>query len=120
MANLFDPRGLAGAAPAAPHARYILPQFTEQTSYGVKTSDPYNKLFEERIIFLGNQVDDVSANDLMAQLLVLESQDPDRDITMYINSPGGSPPRSARRKGNGDPRRRCARRSCGCAQARAW
>ena len=80
---MFDPRHGA-------QSRYILPQFTEQTSYGVKTSDPYNKLFEERIIFLGSQVDDVSANDLMAQLLVLESQDPDRDITMYINSPGGS------------------------------
>jgi ATP-dependent Clp protease, protease subunit len=80
---LIDPRN-------SPQARYILPQFTEQTTYGVKTSDPYNKLFEERIIFLGAQVDDVSANDIMAQLLVLESQDPDRDITMYINSPGGS------------------------------
>ncbi|GGN91101.1 ATP-dependent Clp protease proteolytic subunit [Nocardia rhizosphaerihabitans] len=91
MANLFDPRaGHGGSAAGLPQARYILPQFTEQTSFGVKTSDPYNKLFEERIIFLGNQVDDVSANDIMAQLLVLESQDPDRDITMYINSPGGS------------------------------
>ncbi|MFB7878611.1 ATP-dependent Clp protease proteolytic subunit [Nocardia sp. NPDC056064] len=90
MANLIDPRGLGGAAAATPQSRYILPQFTEQTSFGIKTSDPYNKLFEERIIFLGNQVDDVSANDIMAQLLVLESQDPDRDITMYINSPGGS------------------------------
>ncbi|MFF2087126.1 ATP-dependent Clp protease proteolytic subunit [Nocardia sp. NPDC058176] len=90
MANPIDPRGLGGVAAANPQSRYILPQFTEQTSFGVKTSDPYNKLFEERIIFLGNQVDDVSANDIMAQLLVLESQDPDRDITMYINSPGGS------------------------------
>ncbi|WP_054813555.1 ATP-dependent Clp protease proteolytic subunit [Nocardia arizonensis] len=81
---------MANPIAQGPHARYILPQFTEQTTYGVKTSDPYNKLFEERIIFLGNQVDDVSANDIMAQLLVLESQDPDRDITMYINSPGGS------------------------------
>jgi len=90
MTNLFGANSLGGQAPSGPQSRYILPQFTEQTSYGVKTSDPYNKLFEERIIFLGSQVDDVSANDLMAQLLVLESQDPDRDITMYINSPGGS------------------------------
>ncbi|MBJ8342360.1 MULTISPECIES: ATP-dependent Clp protease proteolytic subunit [Antrihabitans] len=90
MAELFIPRLPGSAAPQGPQSRYILPQFTEQTTYGVKTSDPYNKLFEERIIFLGSQVDDVSANDLMAQLLVLESQDPDRDITMYINSPGGS------------------------------
>jgi ATP-dependent Clp protease protease subunit len=52
--------------------------------------DPYTKLFEDRIIFLGVQVDDASADDVMAQLLVLESQDPDRDITLYINSPGGA------------------------------
>ena len=73
-----------------PQSRYILPSFIEHSSYGVKESNPYNKLFEERIIFLGVQVDDASANDVMAQLLVLESLDPDRDITMYINSPGGS------------------------------
>ena len=74
----------------SPQARYILPSFIEHSSWGVKESNPYNKLFEERIIFLGVQVDDASANDIMAQLLVLESLDPDRDITMYINSPGGS------------------------------
>jgi ATP-dependent Clp protease, protease subunit len=74
----------------APSARYILPSFVERTNYGVKESNPYNKLFEERIIFLGVQIDDASANDVMAQLLTLESSDPDRDITMYINSPGGS------------------------------
>jgi ATP-dependent Clp protease protease subunit len=90
MTNLFDPRNLGGQAPAAPQSRYILPSFIEHSSYGVKESNPYNKLFEERIIFLGVQVDDASANDVMAQLLVLESLDPDRDITMYINSPGGS------------------------------
>ena len=73
-----------------PEARYILPSFTERTSYGYREQNPYNKLFEDRIIFLGVQVDDASADDIMAQLLVLESQDPDRDITMYINSPGGS------------------------------
>ena len=70
--------------------RYVLPSFVERTSYGVKESNPYNKMFEERIIFLGVQIDDASANDVMAQLLTLESADPDRDITMYINSPGGS------------------------------
>lgn len=73
-----------------PQSRYILPTFEERTSYGFKRQDPYNKLFEDRIVFLGVQVDDASADDVMAQLLVLESQDPDRDITMYINSPGGS------------------------------
>jgi ATP-dependent Clp protease protease subunit len=70
--------------------RYILPSFVERTSYGMKETNPYTKMFEDRIIFLGVQVDDASANDVMAQLLVLEAQDPDRDITMYINSPGGS------------------------------
>ncbi|MBV9139564.1 MAG: ATP-dependent Clp protease proteolytic subunit [Pseudonocardiales bacterium] len=73
-----------------PQSRYVLPSFVERTSYGIKESNPYNKLFEERIIFLGVQIDDASANDVMAQLLVLESTDPDRLITMYINSPGGS------------------------------
>ena len=73
-----------------PEMRYILPSFVEHSSFGAKESNPYNKLFEERIIFLGTQVDDASANDIMAQLLVLEGLDPDRDITMYINSPGGS------------------------------
>jgi ATP-dependent Clp protease protease subunit len=68
----------------------VLPSFVERTSYGVKESNPYNKLFEERIIFVGVQIDDASANDVMAQLLYLESVDPDRDIIMYINSPGGS------------------------------
>jgi ATP-dependent Clp protease, protease subunit len=73
-----------------PQSRYILPEFEERTSYGFKRHNPYTKLFEDRIVFLGVQVDDASADDIMAQLLVLESQDPDRDITMYINSPGGS------------------------------
>ncbi|MGY5763935.1 ATP-dependent Clp protease proteolytic subunit [Brachybacterium sp. DNPG3] len=73
-----------------PTSRYVLPQYEERTAYGFKRQDPYTKLFEDRIIFLGVQVDDASADDVMAQLLVLESQDPDRDITLYINSPGGS------------------------------
>ena len=73
-----------------PSSRYVLPSFIEQSAYGTKETNPYAKLFEERIIFLGTQVDDTSANDIMAQLLVLEGMDPDRDITMYINSPGGS------------------------------
>ncbi|MEO6703042.1 MAG: ATP-dependent Clp protease proteolytic subunit, partial [Jatrophihabitantaceae bacterium] len=57
----------------SPTSRYVLPSFIERTNYGMKESNPYNKLFEERIIFLGVQVDDASANDIMAQLLVLES-----------------------------------------------
>ena len=79
----------AGRIPM-PQSRYILPEFEERTAYGFKRHSPYTKLFEDRIVFLGVQVDDASADDIMAQLLVLESQDPDRDITMYINSPGGS------------------------------
>lgn len=79
-----------GAGRSTADARYVLPTFEERTAYGFKRQDPYAKLFEDRIIFLGVQVDDASADDVMAQLLVLESQDPERDITMYINSPGGS------------------------------
>ena len=88
--NLDLSARFGGAAPLGPSARYVLPNFEERTAYGYKRSDPYTKLFEDRIIFLGVQVDDASADDVMAQLLVLESQDPDGVITMYINSPGGS------------------------------
>ena len=83
----FNPEATSGQMPSA---RYILPQFEERTPYGFKRQDPYTKLFDDRVVFLGAQVDDTSADDVMAQLLVLESQDPDRDITLYINSPGGS------------------------------
>ena len=79
-----------GTAGPMPSSRYVMPQFEERTPYGFKRQDPYTKLFDDRVIFLGVQVDDTSADDVMAQLLVLESQDPDRDITLYINSPGGS------------------------------
>ena len=90
MSNLVIPSSGPTAGYSAPEARYILPQFVERTSQGTKTWDPYSKLFEERIIFLGVQIDDTSADDIMAQLLCLESMDPDRDISIYINSPGGS------------------------------
>src|SRR3954462_15960661 len=73
-----------------PTGRYIVPQFEERTAHGYKRQDPYNKVFEDRIIFLGAPVDETSADDIMAQLIVLESADPDRDIIMYINSPCGS------------------------------
>ncbi|MBT2388131.1 ATP-dependent Clp protease proteolytic subunit [Streptomyces sp. ISL-1] len=71
-------------------ARYVLPQFTERTSVGSRTLDPYSKLLEERIIFLGTAVHDTAANDVIAQFLHLEYAAPDRDISLYINSPGGS------------------------------
>ncbi|MFF7052645.1 ATP-dependent Clp protease proteolytic subunit [Streptomyces griseorubiginosus] len=73
-----------------PTARHVLPEFHERTSAGRKTMDPYSKLLEERIVFLGTPIDDISANDVMAQFMYLEHQAPDRDIALYINSPGGS------------------------------
>jgi ATP-dependent Clp protease protease subunit len=88
MNELTTPGGLH--LPQSPSSRYVLPSFVERTNYGIKESNPYNKLFEERIIFLGAPIDDVVANDVIAQLIVLESNDPDRDILIYINSPGGS------------------------------
>ena len=95
--RLAGARGVVGFVPSsvrdarfAPQDRYILPQFEEKTPYGYKRQDPYTRLFEDRIIFMGVQVDDAAADDIMAQLLVLESQDPNRDVMMYINSPGGS------------------------------
>jgi ATP-dependent Clp protease protease subunit len=89
MSNLVTPSGPT-AGFAAPSSRYILPEFRERTATGEKNHNPYTKLFEERIIFLGVQIDDASADDVMAQLLCLESMDPDREISIYINSPGGS------------------------------
>ncbi|CAG7658291.1 ATP-dependent Clp protease proteolytic subunit [Actinacidiphila bryophytorum] len=73
-----------------PAARYVLPEFTERSSNGVRTMDPYSKLLQERIVFLGTPIDDTSANDVMAQLIHLESASPDQDIHLYVNSPGGS------------------------------
>ncbi|MFI6370240.1 ATP-dependent Clp protease proteolytic subunit [Streptomyces sp. NPDC050546] len=73
-----------------PSARHVLPEFTERTSSGQRTMDPYSKLLEERIVFLGTPVDEISANDVMAQFMYLEHQAPDRDIQLYINSPGGT------------------------------
>ncbi|MFB4263343.1 ATP-dependent Clp protease proteolytic subunit [Nonomuraea sp. GTA35] len=70
--------------------RYVLPSFTERTSYGVREMNPYNKLFEDRVVFLAAPIDDTVANDVMAQLLTLESLDTEQDINLYINSPGGS------------------------------
>lgn len=72
------------------HARHVLPSFVERTSYGYQETNPYSKLFEGRIVFLGSEIDDAVANDVMAQLICLESTEPDRAISMYINSPGGS------------------------------
>ncbi|MEV0278904.1 ATP-dependent Clp protease proteolytic subunit [Streptomyces sp. NPDC050610] len=73
-----------------PTARYVLPELTERTSSGTRTMDPYSKLLSERIVFLGTQIDDASANDVIAQFMYLEHAAPDQDISLYINSPGGS------------------------------
>ncbi|GHJ39138.1 ATP-dependent Clp protease proteolytic subunit [Streptomyces sp. TS71-3] len=78
------------SGPSGPTGRYVLPEFTERTSAGQRTLDPYSKLLDERIVFLGTPIDDTSANDVMAQFMHLEYLAPDRDISLYINSPGGS------------------------------
>ncbi len=73
-----------------PVTDYTIPIVIEQTSRGERSFDIYSRLLKERIIFLGTPIDDGVANVIMAQLLHLESEDPDRDISIYINSPGGS------------------------------
>ncbi|MEU7701132.1 ATP-dependent Clp protease proteolytic subunit [Streptomyces sp. NPDC015492] len=74
----------------AMEARHVLPEFTERTSHGTRTLDPYSKLLESRIVFLGTPIDETSANDVIAQLLYLDHAGPDQDVSLYINSPGGS------------------------------
>ncbi|MFI2373880.1 ATP-dependent Clp protease proteolytic subunit [Streptomyces sp. NPDC018964] len=73
-----------------PSARHVLPGLTERTAAGSRTTDPYSKLLEERIVILGTRIDETSANDVMAQIMYLEHHSPDRDISLYVNSPGGS------------------------------
>ncbi len=69
---------------------YYIPQWEERTSYGFRRIDPYAKLFEDRIIYLGTPISDDVANAVIAQLMCLESMNPDQDVQIYINSPGGS------------------------------
>ena len=85
--EILDP---SGSAPLGPQMDYFIPQWEERTAYGFRRVDPYTKLFEDRIIFLGTPVTDDIANAVMSQLLVLQSMDPERPISIYINSPGGS------------------------------
>jgi ATP-dependent Clp protease, protease subunit len=84
----FAPKGDGGRF--APAMDYYIPQWEERTSYGMRRIDPYTKLFEDRIIFLGTPISDDIANAVMAQLLCLQQMDAERDIEIYINSPGGS------------------------------
>jgi len=81
---------LALGQPFSPTMDYYIPQWEERTSYGMRRIDPYTKLFEDRIIFLGTPISDDIANAVMAQLLCLQQMDAERDIEIYINSPGGS------------------------------
>lgn len=74
----------------APRNTYLIPTVIEKTSYGERAYDIYSRLLKERIVFLGDSIDDGVANTVIAQLLFLESQDKDKDIKLYINSPGGS------------------------------
>ena len=74
----------------SPVMDYYIPQWEERTSYGYRRIDPYTKLFEDRIIFLGTPISDEVANAVMAQLLSLQAMETERDISLYINSPGGS------------------------------
>ena len=94
MSTFATPSGFAGpraeGQPFAPTMDYYIPQWEERTSYGMRRIDPYTKLFEDRIIFLGTPISDEIANAVMAQLLCLQQMDADRDIEIYINSPGGS------------------------------
>jgi ATP-dependent Clp protease, protease subunit len=91
-----DPTGNLGGPvntspqPGNPVMDYYIPQWEERTSYGYRRIDPYTKLFEDRIIFLGTPISDDVANAVMAQLLSLQAMETERDISLYINSPGGS------------------------------
>lgn len=69
---------------------YLVPMVVEQTNRGERSYDIYSRLLKDRIIFLGSAIDDTVANLVIAQLLFLEAEDPDKDIALYINSPGGS------------------------------
>ena len=90
MSNASFGAPRAEGQPFAPTMDYYIPQWEERTSYGMRRIDPYTKLFEDRIIFLGTPISDEIANAVMAQLLCLQQMDADRDIEIYINSPGGS------------------------------
>lgn len=72
-----------------PNQSALIPYVIEQSPRGERSYDIYSRLLNERIIFLGEQIDDAVANTVVAQLLHLESADPDKDISLYINSPGG-------------------------------
>ena len=86
---MSEDRGAAGARSAHKLYNYIVPTVIEQTNRGERAFDIYSRLLKDRIVFLGTPIDDTVANLIMAQLLHLESEDADKDINLYINSPGG-------------------------------
>ena len=90
LSSPFTLGQVAMGQPFSPTMDYYIPQWEERTSYGMRRIDPYTKLFEDRIIFLGTPISDDIANAVMAQLLCLQQMDAERDIEIYINSPGGS------------------------------
>ena len=71
-------------------SQYLIPTVIEKTSYGERAYDIFSRLLKDRIIFLGSEIDDGVANTVIAQMLFLENQDPEKEIKLYINSPGGS------------------------------
>lgn len=81
---------MAHQTPDAPRARIPFPQVVESTHRGERSWDIYSRLLKDRIIFLGTPIDDDVANIIIAQILFLESEDPEKEISLYINSPGGS------------------------------
>jgi ATP-dependent Clp protease protease subunit len=90
--NQYSTQGASGAAsqaPLIPPQSSIIPTVVEQTHRGERGWDIYSRLLKDRIIFLGTQINDQVANTIIAQLLYLESEDPEKEISLYINSPGG-------------------------------
>lgn len=93
MPTRFDPYALqwqAGKGPVAQPSDLLVPNVIEQTPRGERGMDIYSRLLKERIVFIGTPIDDHVANLVVAQLLFLQSEDPNKDISIYINSPGGS------------------------------
>jgi ATP-dependent Clp protease, protease subunit len=84
-----DLQSLSIGQKSKPANSFVIPYVVEKTQSGERTYDIYSRLLEERIIFLGTAINDDVANSIIAQLLFLEKQDPEKDITMYVNSPGG-------------------------------
>lgn len=88
--NPFDRTAQGGARNMATPSDYVVPHVIEQTPRGERAYDIYSRLLKERIIFIGTPIDDTVANLVVAQLLFLQSEDADKDVSIYINSPGGS------------------------------